>query len=101
MVPARVSAVLVILLITAAQGGTQDAPPAGQTPFRAGVNLVRVDAIVPDRSGNPLTDLTAADFEIIEDGKTQTTAQFRQVAADGRSSPADPPPREVRPREDA
>jgi VWFA-related protein len=102
MVPARVSTVLAILFISAAQAGAQDAPPAAgpQAPFRAGVNLVRVDAIVTDRRGNPITDLTAADFEIVEDGKAQTIEQFRQVAADGRPSPDDPPPREIRDRDD-
>src|SRR5687767_8203337 len=102
MVPARVPAVLVILFITAMQAGTQDAPPAPgpQTPFRAGVNLVRVDAIVTDRDGHPVTDLTAADFEIVENGKAQAIEQFRHIQADGRLRPEDPPPREIRNRDD-
>src|SRR5437867_12468436 len=62
----------------------QQAPPAGQQPadqqpatdpqqpiFRAGINFVRVDAIVTDRSGALVTDLKATDFEITEVGKPQ------------------------------
>jgi VWFA-related protein len=58
-------------------------PPAdGQPIFRAGINFVRVDVIVTDRSGNPVTDLTQDDFEIAEDGKPQTVETFRFVQVD-------------------
>ena len=61
--------------------------PAGQTTgdqpiFRAGINFVRVDVIVTDRNGMPVTDLTAADFELAEDGKAQTVETFRLVKID-------------------
>jgi VWFA-related protein len=52
-------------------------PPA----FRAGVDLVHVAATVIDRKGNLVTDLTAADFEIVEDGRAQTIRFF--AAGDG------------------
>src|SRR5688572_24050177 len=102
MARARVPAVLVLLvMIGASLAGTQDPPaPEPQPTFRAGVNLVRVDAIVTDRNGNPVTDLTAADFEIVEDGKTQPIEQFRQVQADGRPGPDDPVLRTIRNRDD-
>jgi VWFA-related protein len=66
------------------QGQTPpDQPPGGDQPiFRAGVNFVRVDAIVTDRQGNPITDLTADDFEIIEDDTRQTIETFRFVKID-------------------
>jgi VWFA-related protein len=66
------------------QGQTPpDQPPGGDQPiFRAGVNFVRVDAIVTDRQGNPITDLTADDFEIIEDDTRQTIETFRFVKVD-------------------
>jgi VWFA-related protein len=95
----RVAAVVLLLLISAAQVGTQDAP-APQPVFRAGVNIVRVDAIVTDRNGNAVSDLTAADFEIVEDGKPQAIEQFRQVEADGQPGPDDPPLRTIRDRDD-
>lgn len=59
-------------------------PPAEteQPVFRAGVNFVRVDAIVTDKQGNPVTDLTQDDFEVIEDDKRQTVETFRLVKID-------------------
>ena len=69
----------------AAGAGTdaQPPPPAdGQPIFRAGINFVRVDVIVTDRSGNPVADLTQADFEVAEDGKPQTVETFRLVKID-------------------
>src|SRR5262249_52482799 len=57
------------------------APPV----FRAGTNIVRVDATVVDRDGNPVSNLTASDFEIREDGVLQTISSFKFVMADGRS----------------
>jgi VWFA-related protein len=103
MFAVRVSAVVLLLLASAAQGASpQDAPaPAGPQPtFRTGVNIVRVDAIVTDRRGDPVTDLAAADFEIVEDGKAQAIEQFRLVQADGRAQPDDPPVRIIRNRDD-
>jgi hypothetical protein len=45
--------------------------------FRSGIELIEVDAIVTDRDGNPVRDLTAADFEIFEDGRPQAIQTFR------------------------
>jgi VWFA-related protein len=47
--------------------------------FRSGIELIEVDAIVTDREGNPVRDLTAADFEIFEDGRPQAIQTFRFV----------------------
>jgi VWFA-related protein len=59
-------------------------PPAAvdQPTFRAGINFVRVDVIVTDRNGIPVTDLTADDFELAEDNKNQTVETFRLVKID-------------------
>src|SRR4051812_17437694 len=58
------------------------APPS----FRAGTNIVRVDATVVDRDGNPVPTLTADDFEIREDGVLQSISSFKFVNADGRTT---------------
>ena len=74
---------------------------ASQQPiFRGGVNFVRVDVIVSDDKGQPVTDLTAADFEVLEDGKPQAIEQFRLIRIDGNPRPGDPPPRDIRTRFD-
>ena len=75
-----------------ATNGSPTAPGAPSAPdqqpvFRAGINFVRVDAIVTDRQGNPVGDLTAADFEILEDNKPQKVEQFRFVRVDGSAPP--------------
>lgn len=58
---------------------------AQQLPrFRAGASLVRVDAY-PTLKGQAVTDLTAADFEVFEDGAPQKVESFElvQVRAGG------------------
>ena len=86
-----------LLLITVAVVSTQDpAAPQGnrQPTFRTGVNIVRVDVIVTDDNGNPVTDLTKDEFEIVEDGKVQTIDLFRQIRIDG-TVPSVERPRQV------
>ncbi|MBL8135903.1 MAG: VWA domain-containing protein [Acidobacteria bacterium] len=66
--------------------GQAPAAPDDQPVFRAGVNFVRVDAIVTDKQGNPVTDLTQDDFEVIEDDKRQTIDTFRLVKIDTQAA---------------
>jgi VWFA-related protein len=76
---------------------TQNAPApqaGGQPTFRTGVNIVRVDVIVSDDAGNPVTDLTKEDFEIIEDGRPQTIDLFRHIRIEG-IAPGASRPRQV------
>ena len=66
-------------------GRAQQAPPAPEPPqnplatFRADANFVEVDAVVTDERGNPVKDLTQADFEVYEDGKRQVPSVFALV----------------------
>lgn len=49
----------------------------GQAPqFRSSVNLILVDVTVRDSKGQPIRNLTAADFEILENGKAQEIVTF-------------------------
>ncbi|MBI2828226.1 MAG: VWA domain-containing protein [Acidobacteria bacterium] len=91
----------------AQQAGTPPADAAApqgdaaqQPTFRAGINFVRVDVIVHDKKGEPVTDLTAADFEVLEDGRPQAIEQFRLIRVDGNPPPGAPLPRELRNRID-
>lgn len=60
-----------------AQTGT-DKPPASQDkPLRLRTDEVIVDAIVLDKRGRAVSDLTANDFEVYEDGVKQQVASFR------------------------
>ncbi len=78
------------------QAPAQDAVPV----FRSGINFVRVDAIVTDRKGEPVDDLTAADFDVREDDKPQSIEQFKLVRVDRAQRPTDEPLREIRDRDD-
>ena len=59
--------------------------------FRSEINFVRVDAIVTDDDGNPVLDLTADDFEIVEDDVPQEIEAFEVVEITGLPDPALPP----------
>src|SRR5690348_4444864 len=74
---------------TSASGGTpQGAAADPQATFRARIDSVMVDAAVTDKQGNPVTGLTAEDFEIKENNKVQTVETFKYIAID--DTPVDP-----------
>lgn len=70
--------------------------PAGQEQvgdlprFKVAVDAVRIDAVVTDRDGRIVRDLTAADFIVLQNGKPQpvTFAQFVPVAVSGAAASA-------------
>jgi VWFA-related protein len=85
------------------QAGAQGQPAQEQTQtpvFRGGINFVRVDVIVDDKKGQPVTTLTQADFEVLEDGKPVNVEQFSLVKIDGNPRPGAPPPQQIRDRND-
>jgi VWFA-related protein len=47
--------------------------------FPATAEIVRIDAVVVDEAGRPVTGLTAADFEIEENGKRREIASFEPI----------------------
>src|SRR5918912_211008 len=49
----------------------QPADPAQPPTFRTGINFVRVDVIVNDKTGVPINDLQVSDFDVTEDNKPQ------------------------------
>src|SRR5437763_15434259 len=54
---------------------TAQAPPTAA--FKAGVDMVRVAAVVRDRKGRFVADLTARDFEILDTGQKTGIKDFR------------------------
>ncbi len=84
----RALTLLSVLLIatTVLRGGQAPADPQASehTPkFRVGIDVVRIDAVVTDRDGRTVPNLTAADFQVRQDGKLQTVtyAQYMPVAS--------------------
>ncbi len=73
------------------------AQPEQQQPiFRTDINFVRVDVIVTDRQGNPVSNLKAEDFEVTEDGKPQSIETFKLINISENAGVGLDPPREVR-----
>jgi Ca-activated chloride channel homolog len=56
-------------------------PPAGMATFKSGVDLVTVSAIVRDQKGRVVTDLTQADFELLDNGERRPITDFRAERA--------------------
>ena len=79
---------LILLLSSSSLPGQDTAPPPRQdqpsrdqppVTFKVEVNYVEIDAFVTDAQGNFVRDLTAADFQVLEDGKPQTVTAFSTV----------------------
>jgi VWFA-related protein len=85
---------LVIVLCLAAVSGTPRAqtqtPPArADRTVQSTATAVLVDVVVRDKRGQPITDLTAADFEIYEDGVRQEVGSLTAYRA-GAAAPSRP-----------
>lgn len=86
-----------ILIPLAALALQASAPPQQPQPtFRARVDQVLVDVIVTDRNDRPITDLTAADFEIRENGRLQRITDFQYVSVPVSTTPLEADTREER-----
>jgi Ca-activated chloride channel family protein len=78
------AAVVAALQLATAQtpqtGQTQPPPqPPPQAPFRAGVDLVSLNVTVSEGAGKYITDLTAEDFNVFEDGVKQEVTFFNRT----------------------
>ena len=73
---------LVFAALTGRVAGQQS--DQGTPTFRSGVDLIQVDVTVLDKAGAPVPGLTAADFTVKINGKTQPvrTAAFVEAAPD-------------------
>jgi Ca-activated chloride channel family protein len=69
-------------LLTLTFGGTQ---ARGQQPpvatFKAGVDLVRIAAVVRDHKGRFVQDLKARDFEVLDDGRSRAISDLQTEVA--------------------
>jgi VWFA-related protein len=76
----HVVAVFIVVLMSLCAASAQQAASAEssapQMVIRKESRLVLVDAVVTDKKGNYLRDLTTKDFHILEDGKEQTIQSF-------------------------
>lgn len=75
----RLLAASALAVLGAGSLAAQSPAQAPAPTFRVEVNYIEVDALVTDAQGNIVTDLTAADFEILEDRRPQTVSAFSLV----------------------
>src|SRR5262245_58901304 len=75
------------------QGEPADDQPQRPT-FRTDINFVRVDVIVTDKKGQPVTDLSQKDFQVWEDGEPQDVESFKLFKIDALTQTT--PAREIR-----
>ena len=69
---------LPLLLLTASSLQSQNPPPDAAS-FHSRSELVLVPAVVTDKSGKHVPNLSKKDFIVTEDGKPQTVAVFEEV----------------------
>lgn len=76
------TAMLALVALSAAQ--TPAPATNGRAPspiFRAGARLVLVPVVVRDQRDEPVTDLTAKDFTVLEEGRERKIATFEHIRA--------------------
>ena len=121
--PRWVLPLVLLVIVLMASGRAQQRPPAADQPpttpqelsetesqaedqqrqvpiFRGGINFIRVDAIVTDADSELVTDLTADDFEIFEDGEPQAIESFQFIELGAVPEPDAEPPRPIFNRDD-
>lgn len=89
---ALASAVWLALLPAHASQAPAPPQPPDRSPgvLRMSVDLVQVDATVTDDRGRYVQDLTAGDFEVLQDGRPQTISSFAYVRAGRTADRPDP-----------
>src|SRR5258708_23243233 len=87
---------IALLALASAFSQTQNSPPApaqesaDQPLLRVTVNLVQVDAVVTDSKVNQITNLTADDFVLLQDGKPQKITHFSYISTAAATPIASP-----------
>jgi VWFA-related protein len=78
--------VVALLPLTMVLAGGQEAQPP---VFGVELDIVRLDVVVLDGEGQPVTGLTAADFVIEEEGEPRDIVSFEPVVVRPRSTPGE------------
>lgn len=80
------AAILLFAALMSASAQQQPTPARADKALNEGVTAVLVDVVVRDKRGQPVTDLSPSDFEIVEDGSPQKIGSFTPIFANA------PPP---------
>lgn len=83
---------LCLSILAIAQDPVSEPPPLDDGEVvKISTTLVQLDAIVTDKDGNQVTNLTADDFELFENGKPQKITHFSYVGLDAKQPPKETP----------
>ena len=78
---ARLAGAIVALSLGVSAAAQQPVDAGGDDRVvKLSVTLVQVDAVVTDKDGRPVTDLTRDDFEILQDDRPQQISNFSYVS---------------------
>jgi VWFA-related protein len=81
-----------VLLVWLTASVAAQTPQSSSAPvFRGGTTVVPLDVRVLDKQGRPITDLTAADFAVVEDGGPQRITHFERQALAADAAAAEEP----------
>jgi VWFA-related protein len=86
----RHAVIIASVVVAATARSTSPFAQQAQPPsvFRSRLNLISVDVIVRDKSGAVVRNLTAADFEVREDGRSQDITNFNFEEITDKTVPA-------------
>src|ERR1700730_13214249 len=71
------------LMLTLCLGGTRAHGQQSVPSFKAGVDLVRIAAVVRDHKGRFVQDLKPRDFEVLDDGRSRSISDLQADVAGG------------------
>src|SRR3954471_23987991 len=91
----RLSATLFCALAGCAIALSAQSPTPQTPPFRAGVDVVKLDVSVIDKARRPVKGLSASDFTVLENGHPQPIVAFNEVDIPDAVTPSAPWMRDV------
>ena len=83
---------LLLCLIPLLHSQTTGTTEPAKTTFKSKVQVVLLDIVATDANGQPIKGLTQNDFEVMENGKSQTIASFEEHRGDPAAPPVQRPP---------
>ena len=92
----RFSAATLLTLTAALAAGQEKPPAAAVVQEQASATVIEIPVNVIGKDGNPVAGLTAADFELFDDGKKQTVSGLEVIDLSKPPDAAEPVPAAAR-----
>lgn len=72
--------IIILRSLLTAQQPSPTPPTVDDGPVKVSTDLIQLDVTVTDKNGRPVTDLTADDFELFENGERQSISNFSFIS---------------------